>query len=160
MLPLHAHGYLSGFSLSPGFLQIRQTSSSSSSSSNLLGGALLLTSLSEGDDDEEEEEESVGPPCDDGIACPISIKLRRLSPSSTLSSLFSLTLSLSIYIYKSSCVGSDGDEEVVQLDGLGTDDREREGRRGRERFCYAGFAPDWSQDCSESVGYVCIQDCD
>lgn len=33
MLPLQAHGYRSGLSASPGFLQIRHTSSSSSSSS-------------------------------------------------------------------------------------------------------------------------------
>ena len=33
MLPLHAQGYRSGFSASPGFRQILQTSSSSSSSS-------------------------------------------------------------------------------------------------------------------------------
>lgn len=36
MLPLQAHGYRSGLSASPGFLQILQTSSSSSSSSTYL----------------------------------------------------------------------------------------------------------------------------
>ena len=39
MLPLQAHGYRSGLSASPGFLQIRHTSSSSSSSSYLAAAA-------------------------------------------------------------------------------------------------------------------------
>lgn len=44
---------------------------------------------------------------------------------------------------------------------VGTDDQREGGEAGeRERECYAGFAPDRSKDCSESVGYVCIQDCD
>lgn len=70
MLPLHAHGYRSGFSASPGFRQIRHTSSSSSSSSSNFAGAVdtvagAVDSISfpwepRGDDAEEEAEEEVG----------------------------------------------------------------------------------------------------
>lgn len=52
MLPLQAHGYLSGLSASPGFLQIRHTSSSSSSSSYFTAtDDDTFASFSESDDD-------------------------------------------------------------------------------------------------------------
>lgn len=53
MLPLQAHGYLSGLSASPGFLQIRHTSSSSSSSSYFTAAADddTFASFSESDED-------------------------------------------------------------------------------------------------------------
>ena len=50
MLPLHAQGYRSGFSASPGFRQILQTSSSSSSSSSMPGSYFAVAAPNDTDD--------------------------------------------------------------------------------------------------------------
>lgn len=65
MLPLHAQGYRSGFSASPGFRHIRHTSSSSSSSSSYLAaagaddalGSISFPLAPRGDEAEEEAQE-------------------------------------------------------------------------------------------------------
>lgn len=77
MLPLHAHGYLSGLSSSPGFLQILHTSSSSSSSSYFAAAAAddeeegdALGSFSGADDALRPSAET---PSSSGAACAISM---------------------------------------------------------------------------------------
>ena len=88
MLPLHAHGYRSGLSASPGFRQIRHTSSSSSSSSAtsnldklLCTSSLFADTPIDAEEYDADEVEASGGSADDDEAAPPSEEVETSMPS-------------------------------------------------------------------------------